>query len=135
MSEVNGARRSMRIGGGGGELTIDLLEQRRNVLVIKGKTAAEHDVEDDSAAPNIDFRPGVKLAADNFRGGVVWAATGCFEKVAVLHDVGEAKIANLDVKLVIEKEAKRERGINASLLVTSRRKGTRALRDALLRSE
>jgi hypothetical protein len=41
---------------------LDLLEQIGDVLVVKGQRAAQESVEDDAAAPHIDFGAGVKLS-------------------------------------------------------------------------
>lgn len=35
--------------------TVDLLEEHRDVVVVEGQSAAEHDVEDDAARPDVDL--------------------------------------------------------------------------------
>lgn len=44
------------------DAAVDLLEERRNVVVVKRQPAAEHDVEDDTAAPDVDLGAGIQSA-------------------------------------------------------------------------
>lgn len=42
------------------DFTVDLLEQQRNVIVVEGEASAEHNVENDTTTPDIDFWSGVE---------------------------------------------------------------------------
>ena len=43
--------------------------------IFEGKISSDHGVENDSAAPNVDFWTGVELSGDHFWRGVVWRTT------------------------------------------------------------
>ena len=89
------------------KLTLDLPEQRRHVLVVEGEGAAQERVEDDAARPDVHLRPGVQLARDDLGGGVVGAAAAGAKKLPVQHHVGEAKVGDLDVEVLVEEEVLR----------------------------
>ena len=46
------------------KLTFDLLEERRYMVVVEWKFAAEQDVHDHSSTPNVDLRPGIQSEND-----------------------------------------------------------------------
>jgi hypothetical protein len=46
------------------------------IIVVERKRAAKKSVQNHSAAPNVDFWPGVQFSGNDFRCGVVWRATG-----------------------------------------------------------
>lgn len=113
-------------------LTVDLLEEHRDVVVVERQPPAEHHVEDDSARPDVDLGASVQpvrwpgqlsqqalelgicrraprqihaLSADDFGCGIVGRAARRLEKVSVAHDVGQSKVCNLDVQVLVQEEA------------------------------
>ncbi|KAI3480495.1 hypothetical protein L1887_57341 [Cichorium endivia] len=86
------------------DAVVDLFEERRDVLVVERQSAAQHDVQDHAARPDVDLGPGVQPSGDDLGRGVVGAAAARLEKVAVGHDVGEAKVADLDVEVLVEQQ-------------------------------
>jgi len=116
-------------------LTVDLLEESRDVLVVEGKSTTKHNVEDHTTTPDIDLRSSVEpgegrnegdmdqlstssldggegketraysLSADDLRSSIVRTSTTGLEEISVLHDVGESEITDLDVERVVEKQA------------------------------
>ena len=61
----------------------DLLKEVRYVLIVERQGAAEQGVENDSTAPDIHFRPGIMVASDNLRGGVIGAPTARFQELGI----------------------------------------------------
>jgi hypothetical protein len=41
-------------------LTLNLLEERRDVVVVKGELAAEEHIHNDPGAPHVDLRAGIQ---------------------------------------------------------------------------
>ena len=82
----------------------DFDKERWDIVVVKRQATTEHDVQNHAAAPNIDFGPRVQAAGDDLGRGVVGTAAAGFEKVAVAHQVGEAKVADLDVEKLVEQQ-------------------------------
>ena len=74
------------------------------MLVVKGKSAAQQGVEDDPTRPDVDLGPGVELARDDLRRGVVWRAATRPQELSVCHHVGQAKVSYLDVLLLVQQQ-------------------------------
>lgn len=49
------------------DATLDLLEQVGDVLIIKGQTATEQGIQDDTAAPYIYFWASVQLTRNDLQ--------------------------------------------------------------------
>lgn len=82
--------------------TADLGEERLDVVVFERQPAAEHDIEDNPATPDVDLGPRIESAADDLRRGVVRAAAARLQEVAVLDLIREAEVGDLDVEVVVE---------------------------------
>ena len=102
------------------------------MVVVERQPTAQHDVEDHAARPDVDLGSCVQsgactrsvshallgaresenrpdaLSRDDLGGGVVRRSARGLEEVAVAHDVGQSKIGNLDVQVLVEQEAVRE---------------------------
>ena len=102
------------------------------MVVVERQSTAQHDVEDHAARPDVDLGSRVQsgvgdkvgqsctimgarerkradaLSRDDLGGGVVRRTARGLEEVAVAHDVGQAKVGNLDVQVLVEQEAVRE---------------------------
>jgi hypothetical protein len=50
--------------------TVDLVEEGRDVLVIEGKTTAKHDIEDDTATPDVDLGSSVEPTSRQIDGAI-----------------------------------------------------------------
>ena len=81
----------------------DFLVELACVGVFERKVATCHGVQDDAAAPNVRVETLVSFTCDHFRSGIAWTATCSFEHFTLLIHVGEAKVDNLDIVLVIQK--------------------------------
>mmetsp|Transcript_78352 Transcript_78352/g.208027 ORF Transcript_78352/g.208027 Transcript_78352/m.208027 type:complete len:404 (-) Transcript_78352:522-1733(-) len=81
---------------------LDLAEEIRHVLVVEGERPAQERVQDDAARPDVDLWPHVRLSRDDFRGCVVWGATGCLQELAIAHGVGEPEVRDLHMQIGVE---------------------------------
>lgn len=75
-----------------------------NVLILEGKPSTEHNVENDSATPNINLRAGVKATTNDLGRSVVRAPATRFEEVAVFDLTRETEVGNFDVEVVVKKD-------------------------------
>ena len=82
--------------------TLDLAEQNGDVFVVERQAAAEQGVQNHAAGPDVHFRAGVHPPRDDFRGSVVGGAAGCVEKATIHQKVGQSKIRDLDVVVLVE---------------------------------
>ena len=80
---------------------MDRLEWRR------GETAAEQRVENHAARPDVHLRSRVHASGDHLGCRVVWRSAGRVEKAAVLQEVGETEVGDLDVVVFVEQEVLR----------------------------
>jgi len=83
---------------------LDLLEQVRNILVVKRQRPAQQRVEDHSAGPNIDLGAGVQVPGNHLRGRVVGGAARGAEEFAVFHNVRKTKVGYFHVEGRVEDE-------------------------------
>lgn len=86
---------------------VDVVAIRVGRIVVERKVAAQHRVEDDTTAPDVDGAPDVHaLTHDQLGRGVARAATtGAHEIVLLLFElVGESKVSDDDVPGFIEEE-------------------------------
>ena len=67
--------------------TLDLLEQVRDVIIVKGQSPAKHNVEDHATGPDVDLLASVQPAGDDLGRGVVRTAARRLEEIAVAHHV------------------------------------------------
>ena len=82
------------------DAALDLLEQRRDALVVKRQRPAQQRVEDHAARPHVDLGPCVELAADDLGRRIVRRPARRLEEVAVAHEVAQAKVGDLDGEAV-----------------------------------
>jgi hypothetical protein len=75
------------VGGEGVNATLDLAEEVGYGLIIERESAAKECVDNDAAAPNVDFGPCIELAGYNLWRRVVWTAARCLEKPPIAHAV------------------------------------------------
>ena len=66
-------------------------------VVVEWQHATEQRKQHYPTGPHVHFRPCVACALDDLWCSVVETATGRFQKVALLHDIGQAKINNFEI--------------------------------------
>lgn len=97
------------------------------MVVVERQPTAQHDVEDHAARPDVNLGSCVEsdaaqgwsvmhglgarelkrldaLSRDDFGGRVIRRAARSLEEVAVAHNVGQSKVCNLDVQVLVEQE-------------------------------
>ena len=79
----------------------DLLVQLACVWVFEREVTASHGIEDDTTTPNVRIETVVLFASDHFRSCVAWTSTGSFQSLPFLVHVGQTKVNNFDIILVI----------------------------------
>jgi hypothetical protein len=77
--------------------------QLRHALVIKGDLATDEDIQNDTKAPDINLWTGVSLCLQELRSGKVEGATEGLEKAFGGEGVAQAKIDDLDVARLADK--------------------------------
>lgn len=82
----------------------NLLIQLLRVLVLERQIAADHGVQDDSAGPNVGAESEVPLALDHLGRGVARTAAGGLEALAMLVEVGQTEINELDRVVVVQQQ-------------------------------
>lgn len=82
----------------------NLLVQLLRILVLKGQVAADHRVQDDTAAPYVGTEAQVPLTLDHFWRCVAWTTASCLEPLAVLVKIAEAEIDYFNVIIMIKKQ-------------------------------
>lgn len=87
--------------------TANFSKQSLDIVVLEGQPPTEHDIKDYPTTPDVDFRSGIETTTNNLRGGIVRTAATRLEEVAILDFVGEAKVGDLDVKVVIQQDVLR----------------------------
>jgi ribosomal 50S subunit-associated protein YjgA (DUF615 family) len=49
------------------DASLDLLEQVRDVFIVKGEAATQQRIQDNTTAPHVNLRASVQLAADHLQ--------------------------------------------------------------------
>ena len=83
---------------------LNFLEQGGDEIVIKGEAADQKNIENDAAAPDVDFGTSIQLAGDDLGCSIVGTTTARLQKVSVRHDVTEAKVGNFDVVVLVQEQ-------------------------------
>jgi hypothetical protein len=76
--------------------TLYLFVEKGDGLLVEGEGAHQQGIEDDSTTPDIHGSTFIFAFSDNLGGGIVGAAAGRLEKPAILHEVAESEIDDLD---------------------------------------
>src|SRR4051812_14556451 len=76
---------------------LNFLEQRRDELIIEGKSSNEEDIEDNTTTPNVYLGASIQLSANNFRCSIIWTSTTGFEEITICHDIAETEVGNFDI--------------------------------------
>jgi hypothetical protein len=84
-------------------LTANFCEESLNIIIFKRKFTAEHDIKNNTGTPDIDLRPCIQTTSNNLGSGIIGAATACLEKIPVLDFIGEAKIGDFNIEIIIKK--------------------------------
>lgn len=82
----------------------NLLVKLAGIFVFKRQKAREHRKQDHSRGPHINATPVVQLALDHLGSGVAWRSTSSLESLSLLVGVGQAKVNQLQILLVVEQE-------------------------------
>lgn len=111
---------------------LDLLEENLDVLIVERQPAREKREENDTAGPDIGRGTVVRFTRNNLRARVVRASAGRLEELFTGLPGGHAKISNLDVLVLVEKEVLRPGGVEVSWLSSEQAGGRgRRANDAL----
>mmetsp|Transcript_43452 Transcript_43452/g.87601 ORF Transcript_43452/g.87601 Transcript_43452/m.87601 type:complete len:420 (-) Transcript_43452:534-1793(-) len=78
---------------------LDLAEEVRHVLVIKGERAAQERIQDDATGPDVHLGPHICLPRDNLWRCVVGRAARRLQVFTVSHHVGQPEVRDLDVQV------------------------------------
>lgn len=73
-----------------------------HILILERQPTTEHDIEDHTRTPDIDFGASVDGPTDDFRCGIVRAPATRAEKVSIANNAGQPKVAYLHVELIVE---------------------------------
>jgi hypothetical protein len=76
--------------------TLNKFIQFRGALVLEREIAAQHGIEHDPTAPNIDLEGRIRLLGEHFGGSVARTATSRGELFILLVEVAESEIDELD---------------------------------------
>ena len=79
----------------------NLLVQFLRVLVLERQIAADHGVQDDSAGPNVGTESEVPLALDHLGRSVARTAASSLEALAMLVQVGQTEVNELNRIIVV----------------------------------
>lgn len=82
----------------------DLFVQIGRICVFKGQIATNESEKDDSHTPNVNLGSMIALSSNHFRCSVTWRSAGCLQSLASLVGIGETKIDNFHVLVVVEKQ-------------------------------
>lgn len=74
------------------------------VGVFEREVAAQHGIQNDSARPNVCIKALIFFACDHLRSGIARRATGSFEFFSGFILIGEPKVYNFDVFVMIEEQ-------------------------------
>mmetsp|Transcript_12135 Transcript_12135/g.38929 ORF Transcript_12135/g.38929 Transcript_12135/m.38929 type:complete len:253 (-) Transcript_12135:307-1065(-) len=74
----------------------DLVEERRQFLLVKGREAAEEDVQDHPCGPDVDSARVVALVLQDLGGNVPRSPTGRLHHIFARDHPRKAKVRNLD---------------------------------------
>jgi hypothetical protein len=83
-------------------LTADFCEEGLDVIIFERKSTAKHDIKNNTSTPDVDLRPCIQTTSNDLGSGIIGTATTCLEKIPVLDLIGEAKISDFNVEIVIE---------------------------------
>lgn len=82
--------------------TLDLPEERRNILIVKRKTSTEKRVENDARRPHVHLGTRVQTSRNDFWRGVVGGSARGAEEVAIHQEVRKTEVGDLDVIILIQ---------------------------------
>eukprot|EP00158_Paraphelidium_tribonemae_P006027 Partr_v1_DN27636_c0_g1_i2_m65048 len=99
-NQITSLRTDMR--GNGEEALVDLLEQGGNVVLIERQPPTQHDKQNHATTPDIHLWPSIQLARNDFGRGIIRRSTTSLEKVPVGHQIGQAKVGQLDVPIPVQ---------------------------------
>lgn len=80
------------------------LVKLRRIRVLEGQKAADESVQDDSAAPQVNFIASVLQARNHLWGRVARTAARGLKQLVLREGVGEPEVYNLDVVLMVEQQ-------------------------------
>ena len=83
-------------------LTADFRKKNVYILVFERKPSTQHHIEDDPDTPDVNLRPRIDTTSDDFWGSIVWAAATRGQEITVRDFVGQSKIGNLDIEIIVE---------------------------------
>lgn len=82
----------------------NLLVEFACIRVFKGEVTASHGVENNSARPDVSVQAVVSLASYHLRSRVARRTTSSFEELSLLVSVGEAKVNDLNVVILVKQK-------------------------------
>jgi hypothetical protein len=87
--------------------TKDLSIELARIWVFKRKESTYHSIENDSAAPYINFATIVGLACNHLRGSVAGRPACCLERATWLVGVTKPKVNQLNIPFVVNQKVLR----------------------------
>jgi hypothetical protein len=83
-------------------LTADFCEESLDVVIFERKSTAKHDIKNNTSTPDVDLGPCIQTTSNDLGSGIIGTATTCLEKIPVLDLIGEAKIGDFNIEIIIE---------------------------------
>jgi len=84
-------------------LTADFRKESLDIIIFERKSTAKHDIKNNTSTPDVDLRPCIQTTSNDLGSGIIGTATTCLEKIPVPDLIGEAKIGDFNIEIIIEK--------------------------------
>jgi len=88
-------------------LTANFCEEGLDVIIFERKSTGEHDIKNNTSTPDVDLRPCIQTTSNDLGSGIIGTTAACLEKIPVLDFIGEAKISDFNIEIIIEEHVLR----------------------------